>query len=104
MTPDPAGRSGRVEAVVHGIVQGVGFRWFVQQTATQLGLVGWAANRADGSVEVVAEGPNDEIEAFVETLRIGPPGALVSQVDVHRQPGRGGLVAFDIRVGAHRGD
>ena len=46
----------RVSAAVYGRVQGVGFRWFVRDRAEALGLVGWVRNRADGAVEVVAEG------------------------------------------------
>lgn len=100
-----AGRSvGRVSAVVHGVVQGVGFRWFVQRTATDLGLVGWTANLADGSVEVVAEGSADDLDALIAELHVGPAGSLVSRVDVLREPPRGGLTSFGIRSGAHRGD
>ena len=48
----------RLVATVRGMVQGVGFRWFVQREAARLGLDGWVANQVDGSVEVVAEGPD----------------------------------------------
>ena len=46
----------RVHLVVRGRVQGVGFRWFVKEVARGLDLAGWVKNRADGGVEVVAEG------------------------------------------------
>jgi acylphosphatase len=94
----------RVAAVVHGLVQGVGYRWFVQQTAMRLGLVGWTANRPDGSVEVVAEGFPEEVDALVDALHSGPPGALVSHVEVRPELPLGRLTSFDIRSGAHRGD
>jgi acylphosphatase len=104
MIGDARPATSRVAAVVHGVVQGVGFRWFVQQMATRLDLVGWTANRPDGSVEVVVEGPSDDVEAFVEALHSGPPGALVSHVDVRPELPLGRLTSFDIRSGAHRGD
>ena len=61
---DPVARR-RVGAVVRGIVQGVGFRRFVERTGSGLGLDGWVMNRADGSVELDAEGPPDAIDALI---------------------------------------
>lgn len=104
MIGDPRPGTTRVAAVVHGLVQGVGFRWFVQQTAARLDLVGWTANRPDGSVEVVVEGTPDDVEALVDALHSGPPGALVSRVEVRPEVPVGRLTSFDIRSGAHRGD
>ena len=98
----PAGT--RLVAVVHGYVQGVGFRWFVEREAAGLGLSGWVANRADGSVEVVAEGPDEMLGELVLRLWEGPSSASVSEVKVSREPARGNLVGFTIRSGAHRGD
>jgi acylphosphatase len=98
------GSERRIVAVAHGFVQGVGFRWFVQREATRLELTGWVANRADGGVEVVAEGPEADLERFVGELREGPPGASVSRLDVRHEPARGDLLDFVIRSGAHRGD
>jgi len=96
----------RLEATVRGVVQGVGFRWFAMDEARSLGLVGWVANRRDGAVECVAEGPRADLESFLERLREGPAGALVERVDVVWQPigGRSGLRSFGIRSGDHRGD
>ena len=91
-------------ATVRGVVQGVGFRWFVQREASLLGLVGWVANLADGSVEVVAEGHDEALAALVGRLREGPAASDVSRVDLRREPARGNLVSFGIRSGAHRGD
>jgi acylphosphatase len=62
---------------VTGIVQGVGFRWFVREKARRLGLRGWVRNLRDGSVEVVADGDDAQIELLKEELRRGPPGAAV---------------------------
>ena len=94
----------RLVALVHGYVQGVGFRWFVEREAARLGLSGWVANRSDGSVEVVAEGADDVLGQLVLLLWEGPSGSSVSDVEVHHEPARGNLVGFTIRSGAHRGD
>jgi acylphosphatase len=101
---DPPGRRTRLVAVVHGVVQGVGFRWFVQREAARLGLTGWTANLSDGSVEVVAEGPAGDVDCLIAELRVGPPGASVSSLEVRRESARGGIADFAIRPGAHRGD
>ena len=64
-----------------GLVQGVGFRWFVRETARRLDLAGWVKNRPDGSVEVAAEGSADAIEALRVAVHGGPPGARVDGVE-----------------------
>jgi acylphosphatase len=67
----------RVVALVEGQVQGVGYRWFVRGEATARGLAGSATNLADGRVEVVLEGPADDVRAVLAELS-GPraPGAV----------------------------
>ncbi|HEU4544614.1 MAG TPA: acylphosphatase [Jiangellaceae bacterium] len=72
----------RVVARVKGRVQGVGFRWFVQRIAGELGLSGSATNLPDGSVEVVAEGPRQTCDKLIETLRSRRTPGHVSQVAV----------------------
>jgi acylphosphatase len=94
----------RLEAVVRGRVQGVGFRWFVLGEAARLGLTGWVANEPDGSVRSVAEGSREALEAFRDALRAGPPGAVVGRVDEHWLPATGTFPVFGVRSGAHRGD
>ncbi|MBI4277920.1 MAG: acylphosphatase [Armatimonadetes bacterium] len=76
----------RLRALVSGVVQGVGFRWFVQRHARALGLSGYVRNLSDGRVEVVAEGGRAELEALVAHLRQGPPAARVRAVDVTWEP------------------
>jgi acylphosphatase len=63
-------------------VQGVWFRASTRERAEQLGLVGWVRNRADGSVELEAEGAAAAVEAILAWCRGGPPGARVDAVDV----------------------
>ena len=71
----------RMHVVVSGRVQGVGFRWFVRETAIELGLAGWVRNRPDGNVEVAADGDDAIVTHFRELLRKGPPHAMVVSVD-----------------------
>lgn len=87
----------RMTAFVHGTVQGVGFRWFVRSRALELGLTGTASNRADGRVEVVAEGPRAACEALLAELR-GPraPGRVETVVE-RFDDARGGLRGFGER-------
>ncbi len=68
--------------VVKGRVQGVGFRWYVEREARTLGLSGWVRNRADGSVEVLAAGSNEQLNLLYDKLRQGPRAARVDDVDV----------------------
>ena len=70
-----------VRFVVRGVVQGVGFRWFVMREALQLKLGGWVSNLADGSVEVVADGPEEAIARIEQALGKGPRGAVVASVE-----------------------
>lgn len=66
---------------IKGRVQGVGFRWYTRQEALALGLSGWTRNRADGSVEVLVDGPDDAVSAFEQSLGNGPPAARVDGVE-----------------------
>lgn len=94
----------RFEAIVHGRVQGVGFRVHAARAARDLGVIGWVANRGDGAVEVMAEGDRRSLDALEEALRKGPPSASVQRVEMRRGPARGGLSRFEVRHGAHPGD
>lgn len=68
---------------VHGIVQGVGFRDFLSNSASAQKLDGWVRNRADGSVEALVCGPRKAVETFIAHATQGPPGAKISAVDLH---------------------
>ena len=61
----------RLTAWVHGRVQGVGFRWWTRSRALELGLTGYAANRPDGRVLVVAQGSRDACEQLLQLLQKG---------------------------------
>lgn len=68
--------------VVHGLVQGVGYRWSMVQAAQRLGVRGWVRNWRDGKVEALVAGEADAVEALVHWARQGPAGARVAAVDV----------------------
>jgi acylphosphatase len=94
----------RLEAVVRGRVQGVGFRYYVAREARRLGLRGWVANDRDGSLRAVAEGSGPELDRIEHVLRTGPPGAIVAGVSTVRMPGTGTFDGFVVRSGDHGGD
>ena len=71
-----------LEAVVTGRVQGVAYRAYVQDAATALGLVGYVTNASDGSVTVLAQGPQETLKEFVEYLHEGSLMAEVESVAV----------------------
>lgn len=72
---------------VHGKVQGVFYRGWAVEAARALGLDGWVRNRMDGTVEIVAAGPAEAVEALIARCRSGPPAARVDRVDVEDTPG-----------------
>jgi len=87
-----------VRAVVRGVVQGVGFRYYVQRQAAAFGLRGWVRNLDDGlTVEVMAEGPRDALEWLLRDLRSGPPHAAVDSVEVSWAGPSRAFSAFEIR-------
>jgi acylphosphatase len=94
----------RLEATVHGRVQGVGFRVFVLRIARELQLRGWVANEPGGRVLVVAEGSTPDLNRLVQELRVGPPAALVERVDELGWAATGQPAGFEIRSGWHGGD
>ena len=99
-----AGEPARLEATVHGRVQGVGFRYYVVDAAMSLGVTGWVANEQDGSVHCVAEGPRRDLERLLATLHDGPISADVEWVDEVWMPPTGRFSSFGIRSAGHGGD
>jgi len=70
-----------LHAVVEGHVQGVGFRFFVQDFAERRGLTGWVRNKNDREVEVYAEGSHDDLSKLLDALYQGPGSSIVTRVD-----------------------
>jgi acylphosphatase len=88
----------RMRAIVKGIVQGVGFRYFTVYQAQRIGgITGYVRNLRDGSVEVVAEGEREKLEQLLAQLRKGPTGAHVTGVDVFWENPTGEFTNFGIR-------
>ena len=87
-----------IHLTVSGVVQGVGFRWFVERVARNLGLVGYVRNLYDGSVETCAEGEEDALSAFYKEIKIGPRSAHVSGVRVDWQEYTGKFKDFRIEL------
>ncbi len=94
----------RLEARVHGRVQGVGFRYFVLEEASRLRLQGWVANDSGGAVSVLAEGPRAALEGLLAALLEGPPAARVERVDRTWSSARGEFERFGVRSRWHGGD
>jgi acylphosphatase len=87
----------RLRAVVRGWVQGVGYRDFVSREAIRHRLKGYVRNSSDGSVELEAEGPREELERFLEVLKSGHPLAEVQHVDVAWDAFRDEFAGWDLR-------
>jgi acylphosphatase len=90
----------RLHAIVEGRVQGVGFRYFVQEEAVKLDLNGWVRNRLDGSVEVTVEGDSEALKKFLAALHRGPRASIVNHVQVEWQTHTGEFTHFYIRMTA----
>lgn len=87
----------RITAIVIGRVQGVSYRYYTQREANRLGLTGWVRNEPDGSVRIVAEGPEDSLKGLVMFLELGPPAARVEQVLVDWSMALTEFRSFEIR-------
>lgn len=77
-----SGSEASFRAIITGRVQGVGFRWFVQDRADELGVRGSVCNRRDGSVEVQAAGDRKTLDEFLALLRRGPSASRVDDVSI----------------------
>ena len=84
-------------ATVYGHVQGVGFRYFVFQHASQLNLKGYAKNIYDGTVEVIAEGHEHQVLALYDYLIQGPSRSRVDKVEKYNYDYTGLLTGFEIK-------
>lgn len=80
---------------IKGRVQGVGFRFYMERKARELGVTGWVRNRRDGSVEAVVQGAPEAVEAMTAWARRGPPSAVVAEVKVGEADGE--FAGFEVR-------
>jgi len=86
----------RAHVWISGKVQGVGYRYYTEQTARQAKLAGWVRNLQDGRVEAVFEGDRSDIEAMLRWCYEGAPASMVTSVDVAYEPVEN-LADFQIR-------
>ncbi len=91
--PDQA----RLDATIHGRVQGVSFRYYTVHRARGLNLTGYVRNQPDGTVEVVAEGRRARLEELLSFLRMGPRAAFVTEVDLSWPEPSGCFDRFEVR-------
>lgn len=75
-----------VRYIVHGRVQGVGFRYFTARMAEAFDIRGTVRNLEDGSVEIVASGTSENLRSFKEQIGIGPAGARVDRIETEERP------------------
>jgi acylphosphatase len=87
----------RLQAVVHGRVQGVNFRYYTRRRARELELTGYVRNLWDRTVEVVAEGRRARVEALLAFLHVGPRSAAVTHVDARWPAPTGEFERFEVR-------
>jgi len=86
----------RAHLIIEGRVQGVWFRDSTRNEATRLNLTGWVKNRFDGSVELVAEGSQEEVKKLIEWCHHGPPSARVTMVHEIKEDYTGNFDSFRI--------
>ncbi|MBE9159580.1 acylphosphatase [Nodosilinea sp. LEGE 06152] len=86
----------QIRAVVHGVVQGVGFRYHTRHTAQQLGVKGFVRNQPDGTVEIVAVGTSDQLNSLLDWANQGPVSAQVTKVEVDPHTGSAHFDDFTI--------
>ncbi len=87
----------RMHVRVQGRVQGVGFRYFASHAANQRALSGWVRNLPDGDVECEVQGPDGEIEKFLEELRAGQGWTRVDRLESEKIPEKSNEKGFEIR-------
>ncbi len=87
-----------LHALISGIVQGVGYRYFTYRRAVALGLTGYVRNMVDGRVEVVAEGDEESLQQLLQELKVGPSFASVEEVKVEWGPYTGQYSHFEIKL------
>lgn len=87
----------RAHLIVYGRVQGVSFRYYIQDIAQSLGIKGWVKNCWGGNVEVVMEGEEDKVKELIDWCYRGPRSAVVEKIDVKWEEYRGEFNSFSIR-------
>lgn len=86
----------RMRLIIEGRVQGVWFRESTRREAERLGVRGWVRNRREGTVEVLAEGPKENVRKLVDWCHHGPPSARVMRVNETAESFQGECGSFDV--------
>ena len=86
----------RVELLISGMVQGVGFRYYAYQKAQQLHVTGWVRNLPDSRVQVLAEGEREVLEDFISKLKAGPNFSVVQDIDISWSESIGQFSSFQV--------
>ncbi|MBW1810049.1 MAG: acylphosphatase [Deltaproteobacteria bacterium] len=90
-------KKSRVHAIISGRVQGVAYRWYTRDAATELGINGLVRNLANGSVELVAEGLEGSLKKLIDWCHKGPSMASVTAVETKWEESRNEFNDFSIR-------
>lgn len=86
-----------VKLIITGDVQGVFYRHFAKKTAEKMGISGWTKNENDGTVTVVAQGSEEQIERYIQWTKEGSPMSKVEEVKVEEMEAQEGLLGFVIK-------
>jgi acylphosphatase len=86
----------RIHAVISGRVQGVGFRYYTEKRALELGLKGQVRNSGSGKVEVIAEGSEEKLKILIDHLQRGPALSHVTGIDVQWSQAHGNFDDFSV--------
>ena len=86
-----------IHIVVHGRVQGVGFRYFTRESAVAAGVAGWVRNVMDGTVEIWAEGTEAQLTNLIHAVEQGPSHSWVEHIDCEWQTPKGESRSFYVR-------
>ena len=87
----------RIHLIAHGDVQGVFYRDNTQKKASELGLKGYVKNLPDGTVEAVAEGPEDKLNELINFCKNNPGSSNVDKVDVKEEKATNEFRDFEVR-------
>lgn len=87
----------QIHGVIYGYIQGVFFRVFIKDKADELDLVGWVRNEADGTVQMVAQGEEENLKKLIGYCKEGPRFAKIDKVEIKWEQATGQFCDFRIK-------
>lgn len=87
-----------VHMIVHGRVQGVGFRFYTRQKAATLGVKGWVKNKRDGTVEIMAQSDKTTMRTFIDAVKTGSPASQVQHVQLEEIQNAQKFQSFQVKL------